>query len=305
MKPEFSGVYAALVTPVNDAGDIDYRTFDRMLAFVLDHGVDGVVVGGATGEYPHFEVEERENLIARAARRLGQGKTLIAAIGASTLHKTLRLGRHSILAGSRALLLPMPHFFHYEQHDLAAFCTTVSRALKVGCLLYNLPAFTNVLDAETAIQLLQTEEYLVGIKDSSGNPQNLIRLSQARSGRGFSLVIGDDALILDALTAGWDGVISGIACFFPELLVSHYRSCRAGDYEASRHCQTLIDRLIAEIIKLPIPWGIRVGLEVRGIPTGPLPLPLSSERARQVAEFRSWLSQWLLEHTPALREIWQ
>ena len=301
MRPKLSGIYAALVTPLDEQGNVDYDTLDRLVDFVLECRVDGVAVGGGTAEYPHFEVEDRKRLISRAAARVqGRGR-LLAGIGASSIHTTLKLGEHAVQAGSHALLLPMPHFFRYDQHDLSAFCATVSRALQAPCLLYNLPAFTNALEPETAIQLLRTEEYLVGIKDSSGDRQTLARLAQARAEQDFSLVVGDDALILDALEAGWDGVVSGIACFLPELLVAHYRSYRAGDYATSRYCQVLVDQLIEEIIKLPIPWGIRMGLEVRGIPTGPLPLPLSSVRAQQVVDFRNWLAQWLPAHTPALR----
>lgn len=302
MRLRLYGIFAALLTPLDERGEVDYETLDRLVDFVLERGVDGVAVGGGTAEYPHFEVEERKRLISRAAARVRGKGLLLTGIGTSSIHSTLALGKHAVQAGSHALLLPMPHFFHYEQHDLGAFCAAVCRALQAPCLLYNLPAFTNPLDPETAIQLLRTEEYLVGIKDSSGDRGSLVRLAQAGAEVGFSLVVGDDALILDALAAGWDGVISGIACFLPELLATHYRSYRAGDDETLRHCQVLIDRLIEEIIKLPIPWGIRVGLEVRGIPTGPLPLPLSSVRAQQVAEFRNWLSQWLPEHTPALRK---
>lgn len=292
----------ALVTPLDEDGNVDCQTFDRVVDFVMERGVDGIAVGGGTAEYPHFELEERKELITRAVRRV-QGKgSCFAGIGASSIRTTLKLGEHAVHVGCQALLLPMPHFFHYEQHDLGAFSATVARTLQAPCLLYSLPAFTNALDLETAIQLLRQEEYLVGIKDSSGDRQNLTRLAQARTKHEFSLVIGDDALLWDALEAGWDGVISGIACFLPELLVSHYRSFRAGDYEAARRCQGVLDQLIEEIVKLPIPWGVRVGLEVRGISTGPLPLPLSPVRKQQIAEFRSWLSEWLSEHTPALPE---
>jgi 4-hydroxy-tetrahydrodipicolinate synthase len=203
------------------------------------------------------------------------------------------LGRAARELGCTGLLLPMPHFFHYEQHDLKAFCSTVSRELRTPCILYNLPAFTNPLDFETAIELLRDEEHIVGVKDSSGNRQNLGRLAQARGHHAFSLIVGDDALALDALQAGWDGIISGIACFVPELLLSQFRSFRAGDLGTARRFQALLDHLIEEVVRLPIPWGIRLGLEVRGIPNGPLPLPLSAPRKQQIADFRNWLAHWL------------
>jgi 4-hydroxy-tetrahydrodipicolinate synthase len=302
MRTQFSGIFAALVTPLDEAGNVSCETFERLMDFVMERGVSGVAVGGGTAEYPHYELEERKELMTRAARHLRERATLLAGIGASTLRATLELGRHAVDAGYDALLLPMPHFFRYEQHDVSAFCRTVARTLRAPCLLYNLPAFTNDLEADTAIKLLHQDEYIVGIKDSSGERGNLVRLAEARAQRGFSLLVGDDALALEALEAGWDGVVSGIACFLPELLVCLHRSYGAGDHQMARRCQGLLNELIVEIIKLPIPWGIRLGLEVRGIPTGPLPLPLSSVREQQISEYRRWLSAWLPRHLPVWAE---
>ena len=296
MKLKLSGVFAALITPLDGRGNVDYRVFDRLIDFLVQREVDGVAVGGATGEYPHFDVEGRKKLISRAAQRLAAGKALLAGIGTSSIHTTLELGRHAAQSGCRALLIPAPHFFQYEQHDLAAYCRTVSRALQVPCLLYNLPAFTNGLQCETSIHLMQEEEYIIGIKDSSGDRMSLARLAGADCRDRISLLAGNDSLLLGALDAGWDGVISGIAGFLPELIVSLYRNFRAGELESARNCQMLLDGLIEEIVKLPIPWAVRVGLEVRGLPNGPLHVPLSEIRTRGIEAFRVWFSRWLPEH---------
>ena len=303
VKLRICGAFAALATPVDERGRIDFCTFDRLLDFLLASGVDGVAVGGGTAEYPHFDLEDRKRLIAAAARRTAGKTFLLAGIGASTVHATLALGHFAAELGCNVLLLPMPHFFHYEQHDLKAFCVTVSRELRAPCLLYNLPAFTNPLAVETAIQLLREEEYVVGIKDSSGDRQNLSRLARARTDNGFSLLVGDDALALEALLAGWEGIISGIACFVPELLIAHYRSFQAGDVGATRQFQVLLDRLIDEVVKLPIPWGIRLGLQVRGILNGPLPLPLSALRRQQVTDFLDWFTRWLPAQELTLQQV--
>jgi 4-hydroxy-tetrahydrodipicolinate synthase len=303
MPTKFSGIFAALVTPLNEAGDVSCEISKPLMDFVVERGVSGVAVGGATAEYPHYELEQRKELMTCAAGHLRERVTLLAGIGGSTTRATLELGGHAVGVGYHALLLPMPHFFRYEQHDLTAFCETVARSLRAPCLLYNLPAFTNNLEVETAVRLLQQEEDIVGIKDSSGERRNLVRLAEARAQRAFSLLVGDDTLALEALEAGWDGVVSGIACFLPELLVCLYRNYRAGDYQRAYRCQCLLNELVVEIIKLPIPWGIRLGLEVRGIPTGPLPLPLSPVRKRQVSEYLRWLSEWLPRHLPVWAEV--
>jgi 4-hydroxy-tetrahydrodipicolinate synthase len=187
----------------------------------------------------------------------------------------------------------MPYFFSYEQQDLGAFCREVCRNVSVPCFLYNLPSFTNPLEVETAIDLLTTVPNLVGLKDSSGQTPRLEPLARARSRSNFSLFVGDDSLLLEALRAGWDGVVSGIACFAPELIVSVYRAYRAGDVSTAADRQSELDALLEEVVRLPIPWGVRLGLAKRGIDNGPLHLPLSPGRARQVEAFQSWFDGWM------------
>ena len=140
-------------------------------------------------------------------------------------------------AGSRALLLPMPMFFRYQQEDLAAFSTYVSGALRAPCLLYNLPDFTNGLDPETVVSLLRDEEFIVGIKDSSGQAENIETFSNARNGERWTLLVGDDRLLRHGVQSGWNGGISGVAGFCPELLVALYRSLVDGRDEESARLQ--------------------------------------------------------------------
>jgi 4-hydroxy-tetrahydrodipicolinate synthase len=290
-----SGVLAALITPVDRQGHTDLRTFEQVIEFVLERGVDGVVVGGGTAEYPHLNLDDRAALAAHAVNRInGRGK-VIASIGTSSIHSTLRLAKQAAGAGCDALLIPMPYFFCYEQQDLAAFCREVCRNVAVPCFLYNLPSFTNALEVETAIDLLTTVPNLVGLKDSSGCIPNLEPLARARTNSAFALFVGDDSLLLEALRAGWDGVVSGIACFAPELIVSVYSAYRAGDLSAAASRQSQLDALIEQVVSLPIPWGVRLGLAKRGIENGPLHLPLSPGRIRQIEAFERWLDRWMNE----------
>jgi len=304
MSHPSSGVLAALITPVDEQGRTDFNCFNDVIEFVLERGVDGVVVGGGTAEYPHLSIEDREELAVRAVQRVnGRGKLLVS-IGTSSIYSTLRLARHAEESGCDALLLPMPYFFRYEQEDLEAFCRLVCKSVSIPCLLYNLPSFTNPLEAETTVRLLTSVPNLVGIKDSSGNVESLRELARAREGSQFSLFVGDDSLLLPALRHGWDGVVSGIACFVPELIVALYRSYRAGDLASAEEYQATLDVLIEQIVQLPIPWGVRVGLAIRGVPSGPLHLPLSPNREKQVRALERWLENWVQEKQLTQREVW-
>ena len=195
------GLFAAVATPVQEDGRVDFHTFDRLVDFLVEAGVSGICIAGATGEYPHFETADRTAIVRRAAGRLPRDRALLVGIGAPSMRQVVELGEEAMAAGSRAVLLPMPMFFRYEQQDLEAFSTRVSGSLRAPCLLYNLPAFTNGLDATTILNLLRAEAFIVGIKDSSGEADNLTTFARAREGHPWSLLVGDDRLVLAGLRA--------------------------------------------------------------------------------------------------------
>ena len=305
MKLPLSGVFAALITPIDPHGRPDMAAFGRVIDFVLERKVAGVVIGGGTAEYPHFDIADRAALASYAVRRVAGRGLVITCVGTSSVYSTLRLARAAADSGSDALLLPMPYFFRYQQDDLASYCETVCESVSLPCLLYNLPSFTNGIEVSTAVHLLNAVPNLVGMKDSSGETGNLEPLGFARRESGFSLLVGDDSLLLSALRAGWDGVVSGIACFVPELISAVYRSHREGDAAAASAYQATLDLLIEEVVRLPIPWGVRVGLGARGVANGPMHLPPSPARQRQMNELREWLKDWASARCLGLNQVWE
>jgi 4-hydroxy-tetrahydrodipicolinate synthase len=293
MRTRIRGLHAAIVTPLTPQARVDFSMFDRLCAFALERGAGGVCIGGATSEYPRFEMAERLQLVQHAVRSAPRGIVVLAAIGSPSLEGTIALGRAAFEAGCAAVLLPMPYFFRYEQGDLAEYCEYVADTLEGPCLLYDLPDFTNPLEPETAIHLMASAPRIVGIKDSSGRAGHLVQLSRARSGRDWTLLAGDDSLGLAAAEAGWDGAVSGLACCCPELLAALHGSLRDGNLDRARRYQGLVDELIAHLALLPTPWGIRAALKGRGLDTGPLPLPVSRDRAAQIGHVEAWLPRWL------------
>jgi 4-hydroxy-tetrahydrodipicolinate synthase len=297
-REQLSGLFAALTTPHTDRGNVDFETVDRHVDLLLEAGVDGICLGGATSEYPHAERDERKQIIRRVARRLPPDRRLLVAIGAPSPAQILDIGACAFEHGSRAVLLPMPFFFRYQQQDLYAYAEKLSRRLPGPCLLYDLPEFTNPLAAETVLDLLSAESStIVGIKDSSGKRAHLTCYTELRGDRDWVFYVGDDARLKEGLTAGWDGSISGLASCCPELLVALVRAHRAGQTETVARGQALLDEFIAQIAQLPLPWGIRITMEVRGLDTGALPWPIAPGRMEQIARFRNWIPDWLARLT--------
>jgi 4-hydroxy-tetrahydrodipicolinate synthase len=288
-----SGLYTALATPVTDTGRLDLDGVDRLCDFVLERGASGICLGGATSEYPRFEHADRLAVLRRVTRRLPPDVPLLVAIGASSIERTIDLGRAAFDQGSRAVLVPMPWFFPYDQDDLAAYVVQVARALPGPCLLYDLPDFTSALAVDTILELLAVTDGVAGIKDSSGRTDRLEQLASARDGRDWSLLAGDDRCGLAAARAGWDGAVSGLACCCPELLAALHASIARGDADEADRYQSLVNELAARVSRLPAPWGVRVALAARGCDIGPPPLPASPRRAADMADLAAWLPPWL------------
>ena len=99
-------------------------------------------------------------------------------------------------------------------------------------------------------------------------------------------------------------MISGIACFVPELIAAVYQSYRRGDVQGARAGQETIDELIKYLVRLPIPWGVRVGLATRGIPNGPMHVPPSPQRSVQMEEMAGWLTGWANQNGLPLGAVW-
>ena len=286
--PSLSGLYSAAVTPRTQTGSVDFDAFDRVLDLLLSAGVDGVCLGGATAEFAHATRQERIDIMTRTAARIGN-RAFLVGIGAAAPTDVVPLGRAALDAGARAVLLSMPVFFPYAQDDLEAFCLDAAAAIGGPVLLYDLPSFTTPLATETILSLLHGAPHVIGIKDSSGKRDRLGALADARGTQPWRLMVGDDAVLVDAMAAGWDGVISGTSGAYPELMLAVMRAARAGDHATLDVLVPLLQELFGQQGVFPTPWGIRVGLEARGIAVGPTPLPLSLPPTPVTPP---WLRRW-------------
>lgn len=288
-----SGVIAALPTPFGVEGRSNAVALEPIVEFLIDAGVDGLCVGGATGEYPACSVEERAFLLLGVAKRANGRVTVIAGVGAGNSDQVAFLAKAAADCGANALLFPPPFYYRYHPCDVLEFIGEVSSELPLPVILYNIPQFTNPFSLPDALQLIGRTPNIVGIKDSSGWRENLPLLGEARATMPIIYFNGDDALFLDALGHGADGAISGVASACPELLVAIAKAHRAGHEERLKVLQKFLDDFIAHIAAFPTPWGIKLALEERGFLMGPLSWPAGGELKSRMAAFRHWFSDWI------------
>jgi len=297
MNPDtpINGIYVAAVTPQRKGGcEADVGAILELVDFLATHGVNGIALLGSTGEFLHLTFEDRVRLVQLAVKR--SRVPVLVGVGHSTLEGAIGLGREAVTAGAAGLLLMPPYFFRYSQEDIhefyVQFTAAVGAAAKI--FLYNIPFFTNEIAIETATSLLATGQF-AGIKDSSGQYGYFERLLAVSKEKPFTVLVGNDRIYTRARAAGAHGIVSGVACVVPELLVALDRAIQnnlAGDIES---LEARLQQFIAWHDLFPTPVAIKTAAVERGLTVGPLATPLGPAGQKRLEEFREWFKGWLPE----------
>lgn len=290
---KLEGVFAALPTVFDNDGRPDPEALDPIVEFLIDSGVDGLCVGGATGEYPACSVQEREAMFRRVAEHAKNRVSLIFGIGAGTAAQVGHLANVALECGGIAALLPPPFYFRYDPRDTVAFLRNLAGNSPLPVLIYYIPQFTNPFDLRDALQLIETAPNFAGIKDSSGMRGNIPLIANAKAKMSMTYFSGDDSLLIDALRHGADGAISGVASACPELLVEIEKVRRGGAKHFPDWTQKLLNEFISHIDPFPAPWGIKLAMEARGFQLGPLSWKGSRTMESSISAFREWFEAWL------------
>lgn len=300
MKTEtnkFSGVFSALLTPRRADDSVDIAALTRLVQFQLSKGISSFALNGATGELCLARPEHLRAML-EAVHFASKGKaTILCGVGATGISLARELASIAEGEGAAGLLLPMPYFFRYEQDDLETFCRTAASSTKLPVLLYNLPQFGSGLEKETVRELIAEVPNIIGIKDSSGSLEILRDLTE--SGLDACRFVGNDPTLRPALHEKiCDGVVSGIACVLPELILGLYAQ---GAHAASTEfddCWRLLREVANKLDSLPTPWALKWFAEARGIFEAKFSQPLSAERAARGVELEEWFCGWFPSAVP-------
>jgi 4-hydroxy-tetrahydrodipicolinate synthase len=280
------GIYTAVLTPRHADESVDTESLAGLIRFQIDKGVRSFAMNGATGEFPLTAPEQLETSLA-TVREASDGRAeILCGVGAPGIAGVKALIRVAQAVGVKALLLPMPCFFPYQQQDLEQFCRESAASTPLPVLLYNLPQFTSGLERETVRRLIVEVPNIIGIKDSSGSLDILQDLTDHKIDA--CRIVGNDSALAPALTAGvCDGVVSGVACAVPEIIQAVY-----GDPDFADAAR-LLDEFIDQLASAPTPWGLKWMAEARGIARATFSQPLTTARQAQGAQMTTWLKEWL------------
>jgi len=224
------GMIPPMVSPLLDDDALDIAGLERLVEYILGGGVHGLFVLGSTGEGPSLSGRVRRELIAHVCRQVSHRVPVLVGITDNSLAESLALANFAAVAGAQAVVCTAPSYFPAGDAELLNFFKSLNSRLSLPLLLYNMPALTGISFSMDVIRALMAEENIVGLKDSSGDLNYFQAVREVAADRpDWSLTVGPERLLADAIDLGADGGVSGGANLHPRLLVDLYESAAAKD----------------------------------------------------------------------------
>ena len=228
----FDGLTVAMVTPFR-GGAVDHEATARLIDFMIEGGVEALVISGSTGEAATCSVEERRALWRFAKERIRGRVPLVAGTGTNSTAESITLTRMAEELGLDGAMIVTPYYNKPTPKGQIAHFTAVSKSTKLPLILYNVPGRTATNTMPETFEQLQDLPNVVAIKEASGSVD---QASAVRARCRFTLLSGDDSLTLPMLAVGATGVISVAGNVAPRemrTLVDLARAGRMAEAEAA------------------------------------------------------------------------
>ena len=294
--PRYSGIVPPLVTPLRDADSgpdrLDRDGLDRLIDHVVAGGVHGLFVLGTTGEGPSLSHELQREVVRGACETVAGRVPVLVGVTDTCAAESLALAAYAAACGADAVVLAPPYYFPAGQTELRRYVERLVPRMPLPTMLYNMPSLTKVAFETDTLDALTQLDQVVGVKDSGGDLayfERLVGLKQTRPD--WSVLIGPEHLLAEALRTGGDGGVHGGANVFPKLFTRLYDAVNAGDDAAVTRLQEQVAKLgaIYEVGKYASRHikATKSALSLRGICGDTLAEPfnrfLSPERQRVAA----------------------
>ena len=228
----FGRVLTAMVTPFTPDGALDVDAAQRVAEYLVDHGNDGLVVSGTTGESPTTSVDEDGRLLTAVVEAVGDRATVVAGVGTNDTRHSVELAAQARKAGADGLLIVTPYYSKPPQSGIVQHVNEVAQAGEdVPVLLYDIPGRTAVQIAESTYSELTRNPLVVAVKDAVGD---LERGAWLMRETGIRIYSGDDASNLGWLAVGASGVVSVVSHAAGRQYAEMVAAVDAGDLAAAR-----------------------------------------------------------------------
>lgn len=273
-KFDLQGTGVALVTPFHKQGNIDFTAFGNLIEHTISGGVDYLLCLGTTSEYPTLSKQEKMAIVEYTIEKVENRVPIVLGMGGNDTRSLVDEIRKTDFSSIAAILSVAPYYNKPNQKGLYTHFKAVAEASDVPVILYNVPGRCGVnISAETCVQLATDFPNIIGIKEASGNISQCMDILMNKP-QGFTVVSGEDALVLPLMALGMQGVISVTANAFPKQMSELVNHCLKPNMKKARAVHEKLLPFSKAIFEEGNPVGIKAALEIMNIASSNLRQPL-------------------------------
>ena len=259
MMQALKGSLVALVTPMEEGGEVDYESLEKLIDWHINQGTNGIVSVGTTGESATLDVDEHVQVIKHTVEHVNSRVPVIAGTGANSTSEALELTQESKQNGADFALIVTPYYNKPTQKGLISHYTKLANEVDIPQILYNVPSRTACDILPETVEILSTHNNIVGIKeavDSKERIDDLIAISS--NNQNFQLFSGDDPSFIKMIQKGGDGVISVAANVVPNKISKICKLVEEKKHDEATFIDNtlsnLYDLLFIESNPIPVKW---------------------------------------------------
>lgn len=290
-KRIITGSAVALVTPFKRDLSVDRDALRRLVQFHITGGTDIVIPCGTTGESPTLTAGEQTEIIEIVREEAGNNILVAAGAGTNATDKAVALAKNAEKAGAQAILSVAPYYNKPSQEGFYQHYSHIAEAVSIPIIVYNVPGRTGRnISAQTILRLANDHKNIAAVKEASDNMNQIMELLASRPDN-FSVMTGEDPLVLPFMALGGDGVISVAANQAPAEIKKLVTKMRESNLEEARTINNRLRKLFSlnfiESNPVPVKYSLSLMGMIEEVYRLPL-VPLRQENKEKVeAELRT------------------
>ena len=269
-----NGIITAMVTPFESSGNIDIKATEILIEKLIANGVQGIFVLGTNGEFHVIENDMKIKFAKIIVEIVAKRVPVYAGAGGNSTDEVIKLGKQMIAVGVDALSVITPYFVSLKENELYNHYQMIAENLAIPIVLYNIPKNTGINLSFELVSKLSKISNIIGIKDSSGDINNIAGYIDNTSRDEFSVLSGSDSLILKALKLGATGAISATSNLLTTNNVQIYKQFIAGNLNKAEQWQQSLEEFRRILKYASTPSVLKQSLSLAGIDVGVPRLPV-------------------------------
>jgi 4-hydroxy-tetrahydrodipicolinate synthase len=264
MPIALEGSFVALVTPFKN-GIVDEDNIRKLVTWHIENGTRGIIACGTTGEAPTLSLEEQGLVTKTIVEAANKKIPVFAGTGSNNTKHVIEATKNAERHGADGALVVCPYYNRPTQNGLYHHFRAVADSTSLKIIIYNIQSRTAVnMETPTLEKLAKDCPNIIGVKESSGSLDQMTQVVRA-CGKNFSMVSGDDNLVLPCMSVGGKGVISTVGNIIPKQMSELTQAALKGNWDKARELHLKLFPLFKAVFMETNPGPIKEAMAMMGL----------------------------------------